>query len=301
MADAEPRFLNVERVLEASMPRVSGGLFRYGILIFAVIVLASAYLSSLSPGWNTAIEFLSPLAMIAVVGIMIFFTRSVVEKRRAEMKQLEGVEELMQLRRWPEASMMLEGLLSQPMRSPQSRAQALIYLSSLLARYHRFEDSIAVQDHLLQMIRFDDGTDYSIRLGRAMAMLREDHLVDADRAINELRRLAQDRDPGGLALVELYRDVKTGHPEEAIAVFEQSMEGLKRGLGHRMGDAYALVARAYDLSGRQDQARQMYEKATLLQPAVELERRYPETASLRTKYAPVAPPAEYSAASGVAA
>jgi hypothetical protein len=98
--------------------------------------------------------------------------------------------------------------------------------------------------------------------------------------------------------VELYRDVKTGHPEEAIQVFDAGVEKLTEQLGHRVGDAYALVAKAYDLLGRESEARVMYEKATALQPIGELERRYPEVASLRSKYQSTAAPPEIA---GVAA
>src|SRR5207249_295307 len=107
----------------------------------------------------------------------------------------------------------------------------------------------------------DDGTDYGLRLGRAMAMLREDHLVDADRAMGELRRMAERKDSAGMALLELYRDVKTGHPQEAVEVFDEAMAALRAQLGHRAGDAYALVAKAYDMLGRASEARVMYEKA----------------------------------------
>ncbi|HEX8522820.1 MAG TPA: hypothetical protein VF669_11225 [Tepidisphaeraceae bacterium] len=295
METPEVGFLDVGVLLDASEPRPARGVFGFGVAIFAVIVLLSAALSAQSKAWSAVIELVSPLAMMAVIGVMMLYTSRTVQRRREEMKQLEAIEELMQLRRWREAAMMLQGILSQPTRTPQARAQALIYLSSVLSRYHRFSDAIAVQDHLLQTIRFDDGTDYAIRLGRAMAMLREDHLVDADRAMNELRRLTEDRDRAGLALVELYRDVKTGHPEEAVAVFERSLEALRDQLGHRVGDAYVLVAKAYDMLKLEVEARQMYEKATLLEPVVELERRYPEVATLRTRYA-VAPMPEGMAA-----
>jgi hypothetical protein len=196
------------------------------------------------------------------------------------------------------------------MRTPQGRAQGLIFLASVLARYHQFNDVIAVQDHLLGQIRFDDGTDYALRLGRAMAMLREDHLVDADRAMSELRRLTPERDSAGLALLELYRDVKTGHPEEAVGVFDRAFAALREQLGHRMGDAYSLVAKAYDMLARQPEAQEMYQKATLLEDPIELERRYPEVGSLRSKYpiatapppaSPASPPAQFIAQSGVQA
>jgi hypothetical protein len=143
---------------------------------------------------------------------------------------------------------------------------------------------------LLETVRFDENTAHGIRLGRAMAMLHEDHLVDADRAISELRRTTQDRKSAGLALVEIYRDVKTGHPAEAIELFHESLPVLRQQLGHRTGDAYALLARAYDLLGREAEARDAYEKATVLTPISELRRRYPEVAKLSAKFTPAPAP-----------
>ena len=324
-------FLDVQALLERSQPRGPVNWVGYGLGIFAFVVLLSAYLSAQSATMARVVQLASPIVMVGIIGGMMVWTSSLMQRRRGEMKQLEAIEELMTLRRWPEAAMLLEGLLGQPTRTPQARAQGLIFLTSVLARYHRFADAIAVQEHLLDHIRFDDGTDYALRLGRAMAMLREDHLVDADRAMSELKRLRQRDRAGagddetsdangdvtraqeatqagtqgpnqagaGLALVELYRDVKTGHPEEAVRVFDVNMEALRDQLGHRCGDAYALVAKAYDLLGRADQARIMYEKATALQPMGELERRYPEVASLQSKYQATVPPPEMVQAAGL--
>ena len=124
-------------------------------------------------------------------------------------------------------------------------------------------------------------------------MLHEDHLVDADRVISELRRGEAGRESAGLALIELYREVKTGHPTEAIERFAKSLPKYQEQLGHRTGDAYALLAKAYDMLGRGDEAKAAYEKATLLTAVSELDRRYPEVATLRGKY-PLAPiPAGY--------
>jgi hypothetical protein len=124
-----------------------------------------------------------------------------------------------------------------------------------------------------------------------MAMLREDHLFDADRAIAELRRLEGDQETAGLALVEIYRDVKTGHPDEAIDIFETRLPTLRDQLGHRLADAYALVSRAYDLRERATDARDAWHKATLLAPPIELLRRYPEVAPVAEKYPPSPAPA----------
>jgi tetratricopeptide (TPR) repeat protein len=225
-----------------------------------------------------------------------------VRAHRAEQLQLEAAEELVTLRRWPQAAVLLEGMLMTPTRTPGARVQALIYLAGVLARYHRFEDAIAVQNHLLEHVNLDENTAHALRLGRAMAMLRDDHLFDADRAISDLRRStrrSEEADGGasgpgfesaGLALIELYRDVKTGHPAEAVELFNAKLPILRQQLGHRVGDAYALLAKACDLLGRQNEAQDAYAKATLLSPVEELSRRYPEVQSLAGKYQAVPTP-----------
>ena len=161
-----------------------------------------------------------------------------------------------------------------------------------------------MQEHLLDNVPLDPSTAHVLRLGRAMAMLREDHLFDADRAINELRRQVQRAsdvevaasgetvESAGLALVEIYRDVKTGHPAEALEMFQRSLGAMRQQLGHRAGDAYGLAAKAFDLLNRPAEAQEAYEKATLLTLPAELERRYPELASLATKFTPAARPGE---------
>ena len=71
-------------------------------------------------------------------------------------------------------------------------------------------------------------------------------------------------------------------------MFESRLTTLRAQLGHRVADAYALVARAHDLLGQEAQAAAAFERATLLSPAEELYRRYPEVAAIRDKY-PAAP------------
>jgi hypothetical protein len=61
-------------------------------------------------------------------------------------------------------------------------------------------------------------------------------------------------------------------------------------LGHRTGDAYALLAKAYDMLGRGEEAKAAYENATLLCAVAELDRRYPEVATLAGRYTPAREP-----------
>ena len=284
MQPASPRVFDVPALLERSRPRPRGPWLFYALGVFLLIVLISTYVSAHSPAMAGAVDLISKLSMVALMVGMAVLTSVLVRRQREELRRVEALEELVQLRRWNDAANLAQEILSTPARTPQARAQALIYFASILARYHQFEDAIAVYNHLLETFSFDEGTSHGIRLGRGMAMLREDHLVDADAAISELRRMTQGRDSAGLAIIELYRDVKTGHPAEAIDHFPDALPLFRQQLGHRTGDAYALLAKSYDLLGYTAEAQDAYEKATLLTAVSELNRRYPEVATLSGKY-----------------
>ena len=124
-----------------------------------------------------------------------------------------------------------------------------------------------MHNYVLEEIPLDDATEHAVPLARAMSLLREDHLLDADRAIAELRRTSRGMESAGLALVEIYRDVKTGHPAEAIEIFDGRLAVMRKQLGHRLADAWALAARAYDLLSRPADAKAAFENATLLDAA----------------------------------
>jgi tetratricopeptide (TPR) repeat protein len=288
-------FPDVQALLERSHVRPRANWFGYALGIFLLVVLTSAYVTSRSPQYERIVDVASKLIMLTLMGLMAGLMGWTIRRHRQEMKRLEALEELVQLRRWPEALRLASEMLSHPLRAPQVRAQALLLFTSILARYQRFEDAINIHNHLLETMRFDDQTAHGIRLGRAMAMLREDHLVDAVRAISELRR-SSPGESAGLELLELYRDVKTGHPTEAIERFDKVLTLFRQQLGHRTGDAYGLIAKAHDMLARHDQAQRACEHATLLTPAIELNRRYPELASLAQKYRAVAVPAELAMA-----
>lgn len=291
METPKQQFLDVDRLLESSEVQTRGN---YLPLIFGVVVLltfmvgqALADAMQASPGVVTALKLAVMTGVL--IGVSSF---SVSSLRRYQRQQLllQSIDELMHLRRWPEAGTSLERLLSRPARLPQVRVQALIYLGGVLSRYHRYTDAIRVYEYVLEQVRLDAPTDLSIRIGRAMAMLHEDHLVDADRAISELRRHPAGGASGAVALVEIYRDVKTGHMDDAIRLAIEKRDPIRLQLGHRCGDVHALVARAYDVLNQPEAAQKSYRAATLLQPEVELQRRYAEVARLAGKYAPAQQP-----------
>lgn len=288
----DPALPDVQDLLDRSQPQPRGLWLWYAVGIFFVMVLLSTYATSRMSNGPRVVELLATLGMGALVAVLVATSWNAARSIQREQQHVHAIEELIQLRRWSEAAVMLHALLNNPMRSPNARLQVLVYLAALLARFHRFGDAVTVYDYLLNLDVLDDQASYGLKMGRAMSLLQEDRLVDADRAIGELRRTREGRLSGGLALVEIYRDVKTGHPQEAIDLFGVNLGAMRQQLGHRVADAYALVAKAYDMQGKQSEASSAYEAATLLAPELELHRRYPELRDLAGRYVPANPPAE---------
>src|SRR4051812_44827784 len=136
MDQPTPAFFDVHSLLEQSQPRARGGWFWYGVGVFLLIVMVSAYATSQSPQLKGLIDLASMLAMIGLMVAMAMITSAAVRRQRDEMRRVEALEELIQLRRRPEAATLSQGMLSQPTRTPQARVQALLFFSSILARYH---------------------------------------------------------------------------------------------------------------------------------------------------------------------
>jgi len=280
----------VDHLIAASQPRQGDPLqWLVGATMAGMLVLL--VVSSLSSDQSGAM----PAVLLAIVlGLFLssFMMRSARFRRiRREHAMLEAAEEMIQLRQWPQGTAILCGVLSRPMLSQQARVQAMMYMTTVLARVGRFEDVVTIHEYLLATVPMTEPSIHAVRLGRAMAMLREDRLFDADRAISELRRSPVAEESSGLALVEIYRDVKTGHHAEAIAEFGRMFTRLRDQLGHRAADAWILVAKALHVSGRAAEANAAVTSATLLSPPAELCRRYPEVTDLFATYKAAAPPA----------
>ncbi|HEY8747405.1 MAG TPA: hypothetical protein VIM11_05490 [Tepidisphaeraceae bacterium] len=283
-------FLDGERLLESSRPVVRANVTWWTAGGFLLVMLLSALVGNRTGGSREVVSLVWGLGIMIVMGAMSAASFYTVRQFRADQRRVEQIGELAQLRRWADAAVAVDQYLSQPARTQAFRVQGLVYLSFVLARLHRFADAIALQNRILEEGILDEGSSAALRISRAMSMLHEDHLFDADRAISELRRSVAGGS-AGVILVEIYRDVKTGHPEEAIEMFEGKLAILRDQLGHRMADVYALAARAYDMLGREDAAAGAFRSATLLAPVAELLRRYPEVEKLTGRYqAAPAPP-----------
>src|SRR4026209_1465913 len=92
-------FLDVQTLLESSHPRARQSWIWYGVGIFLLVVMVSTYASMQSAGAARGVEVLSLVVMVLLVGAAGMMTPITVWRQRAEMKKLEAVEELVQLRR----------------------------------------------------------------------------------------------------------------------------------------------------------------------------------------------------------
>ncbi len=287
-----PTFLDVNRLLDSSRPvrQINWSWAAVGVILLLSVLgnLGASKDNSKDAAEARGVQAITTVLIVGALAVQAYLSIRRVRSLQAQQQTVDAIEEMVQLRRWESAGMLLDRFLSEPVKSIRTWALSLVQLSILLARHHRFEDAITVQEFLIDNQLLDDQGDYYIRMSRAMSMLREDHLVDADRAISDLRRRGPEAGSGGLALIEMFRDVKTGHPQEAIDIFAKHLPKMRQQLSNRVADAHALAARAYDMLGRADEARAAYERATLLAPVIELERRYPEVAKLAEKY-PAAP------------
>src|SRR5882672_6032521 len=175
----EGSFLDVHLLLEESQPRARGIWFWYALGFFFLVVLVSALAQQALPNGGQIVQMFSSLMMLGLMLAMGFITWRAARGWQGEQGQLEAIKELIQLRRWEEAALLVQALLSRPTRAPQGRTQALIFLAAVLARYHRFADEVSVYEHLLENRLVEGEAEYGMKLARAMSLLREDRLVDA--------------------------------------------------------------------------------------------------------------------------
>ena len=279
---------DVGNLLDGSRPQPFLRQLGRGILAVWVIALLGPVLG-LPP---VALETAALLATVAAI-VLLSVRGSALNRETTALDELEA---LLALRRVDEAVPGLQDVMGRPMHGPENRLRAMLLLGTTLARLNRSDDALRVYGELLDAEGLAGPAAAMVKLARAATMLRADHLYDADRAISDLRRTIG-RDDGadpiavaGLRLVELHRDVKTGHLAEAVDLFDAHLPSLRAGLGHRVAEAHALVAIALHRLNRGDEAAARFADATALAPLSDLVRRYPELWPLYAGYPTTAAP-----------
>lgn len=249
------------------------------IAITGVLLLVAGAGGFALPGRLAAIILLGALATALVTHL-----RRMARTLRDEQRRAEALQDAIRLRRWPTAYRMVSDLVAVKGRNPRAQVQILTLLTLLLGREGRFDEAAALQGALLQRITGPAAA--TLRVGRIMALLRCDRLVDADAVLRDLQRsVASGEAPaeatGGLRLTEMLRDLVTNHLEEVLAAYHHHLNELREGLGVRVADAHAVAAVAFHRLGEMENAAEAWRKATLLTGPAELVRRYPEAEVLR--------------------
>jgi hypothetical protein len=270
-----------------------------------------------SAGTLTVLRWVVSLLLILMLMTFASIWGGQIARRvRDEERQVDAAELALRLGQFDPAAIAVSKALSMPMLSPLNRVRALGVYVGLLSRFGRYEDVAHAVEAVLA-----DGVPVSmvapLRAARVYAMLRDDRLVDADRALTELRRMSAGSWAGdqhgddamddagetlgarakALAmLAEAYREVRTGHADDLLARHAQRRPVVVSHLASRVADLDAMVAWAALRMGDESRAEGLWKLATTLTPGEELVRRYPELSDVARRFwsAPIPPEATSS-------
>ncbi len=260
----------VEQLLESSKSQRQQSLlipmFLLGVLVASLFSLR---------GGNPLLEAVIPVVFAGSIVVAVLHAARIARRQQKEKDALRQIDESIRLGDWGQATAVVERFLGRPVMLPQVRVQGLIYLGAVLVRQGQYQQALDLYNHLLETVAFPPQIAISLRCVRIYAMLREEHLSDAYQAIAQLKRDT----PGGsamLSLLELYRLVKTGHPDDALQLFGQKQAQMAEQLGHRSCDGWALAAAAAVALGREQDADGYARNAGLLGDVRDIAQRFPE-------------------------
>src|ERR1700693_2752289 len=114
MESSRPQFLDVQSLIELSESRPRSGWMQFGLAGFLLAMLMSWYVghsgqSAQSQEILTTVIGLGLATMVLVIGITGAIN---LRRARAEQATVHAIEELIELRRWPDAAIWLESYLS---------------------------------------------------------------------------------------------------------------------------------------------------------------------------------------------
>jgi hypothetical protein len=270
----------IEQLLESSKPHGRRSLLMPAFLLG--VLVASVY--SLR-GDSPLLEAVIPLVFAGSIVVAVLHAARIARGQQREKDVLREVDEAIRLGDWGRAGPAVEQFLSKPVLQPQVRVQGLIYLGAVLVRQGCYQEVLDLYGHLLEMAAFPPQIALSLKCVRVYAMLRAEHLSDAYQAIAQLKR----ETPNGsamLSLLELYRLMKMGHPDDALHLFDQKRAQLARQLGHRSCDGWALAAAAALAVGREQDAQEYARNAGLLSDVREILLRFPECRAIMERIWP---------------
>lgn len=275
----------------AQHPAVQAGAWQQrGPLLMVIAVAGLALLMIGQPGF----------ALLPLLGLLALMAYLSGQARTAAQLQARAVRawELAMIRRYREALGQAWDLLPLCRTKPELHGRALTVIAHVLGELGRDEAAEVAYEYLMDRLPPDHPLALRLQLQRAIAALTGGRLADGDDALRKLRSQAEGSNDTSLAaafrMARLVQDVQTGHYADAVAEAERTERGLLP-LGVEAGYGYALlglcchqlaVHAAHDddakRAGHASQARQLWDKATLLIPASALVYRYPALQPLMT-------------------
>ena len=272
--------VNFTELIENSQPKRR--LNRIGM--FILIGLGLLVWSMIVGGGSKRGDLLSVILMwVVLTGLLVSLFISA-GRRQALAKWSRKAADLCLLERWEEAIEPLRKVLNKPVSLPQMRYQGLLELAGVA-------ENTGQTDQARQIYRaISEEQPQGLlgklsRLGEAIALLKLDHLADAETVIRQLEVNAEG--PGLKSLVllaRLYQQIKTGHYAEALEDEVNKCELARQGLSTKAGYAYGLLGLAHNQAGDQEQSRKYWWKATMLIKPENLVRKFPELGQLEEKF-----------------
>ncbi|MFN4243852.1 MAG: hypothetical protein ACK4PI_11525 [Tepidisphaerales bacterium] len=271
--------------------------------VFAVVLLISAtaaaglLLAPVAEGPGRAVQRL--VAVLVPMGALAwgwFWSAQRLAELKREERELRWAMEAELYRRFGTVAAIINKLLSSPMLSPMHRAIALrMYIGGLVDR-RRYAEALDAAERLLAE-GVPEELVPELQAIRVEALLREDRLLDADRALAELRQdpaKLGDVTRGLTAVLSMVRDVMTGHPDEALETYARHRTGVMLELGSMVSRADAAAAAAAHQRGLPELAAACWRRATCLESPAELVRELPCLSDVARTYPAAEVPPEFA-------
>jgi tetratricopeptide (TPR) repeat protein len=282
-----------EQLISSSRPR--GNVLRgpmFTLLGLSVLLGALSADTNILPQGGMLSWLLPQLVVLAVACVLVHTIR----KQRALTRDLQEGLEAVQLRQWPRALLSLRRVLGKPVPHPAARAESLLALAAVAEANDAFDASQRIYECMLEERQADPVQLHTARVGLGGAMLRTGQTTDA---VGLIDRLEREDLPGSLRahseLLALFREIAMGHAVDQLDRAESRQQLFRRHLGTRAGYGYGLLAAAFDVAGKREEAQRMWHDATLLIPADELVRRFAELRRLAETYTAAPIPAGLAA------
>jgi tetratricopeptide (TPR) repeat protein len=232
------------------------------------------------------------LPWLALGGILIQGAWRVRTARTLE-REVTGLGEQAMLRRYRAALRRAWMVLPWLVHHPSLHGRTVAALAQSLDDLGAYESAIAAYDHLLEGMPEQGPPTMHLRISRAVAALRADHLADGDETLRKVRGAIDPYlgSPIGAAfrMAQLIQDVRTHHYADALD-FEPTLLDDLRPLGVEAGFGHALMALCCqaarsetprDTERQRALAQRWWQRARTLLPEQTLLNEFPELSPLK--------------------